>query len=65
MVSIQEITLADYKESAVECEEVSVKNSESDSRFARPKDFTLNAPFKNHIQKVFEENKESMDVLAK
>jgi len=45
--------------------EDSVKNPESDKRFARPKNFKLNKPLEAHIEEVFEDNKASMDVLAK
>ena len=45
--------------------EDSVKNPESDKRFARPKSFKLNKPLDAHIEDVFQENKASMDVLAK
>ena len=57
--------MADYKESAVECEEVSVKNSDSDSRFARPKDFKLNMTFKQRMDRIWKMNAVSMDKLSK
>ena len=45
--------------------EDSVKTPESDKRFVRPKRFKLSKPLDAHIEDVFQENKASMDVLAK
>jgi len=45
--------------------EDSVKKAASDKRFARPKNFRLDVSFEDHVERVFEENKVSMDILAK
>jgi len=45
--------------------EDSVKTPVSDKRFARPKGFRLDVSFEDHVERVFEENKVSMDILAK
>lgn len=43
---------------------LTVANTDCDTEFVRPKNFDLDVALDTHIERVFKENKDSMDILA-